>query len=91
MKPRHGVVVLVAGASRRLGQPKQLVRIDGETLLHRTVRSALATRPHDLVVVVGSAADASIAAVSDLAVRHAETATPMPALGVSAAVRVRSA
>jgi molybdenum cofactor cytidylyltransferase len=83
MKPRHGIVVLAAGASRRLGQPKQLVRIGGETLLHRTVRSALATRPHDLVVVVGCAADVSIAAVSDLAVRHVETATPDAGMGVS--------
>lgn len=83
MTVNHGVVVLAAGASRRLGQPKQLVRIDGETLLHRTVRHALATQPHDLVVVVGAAAEASIAAVSDLAVRSVETATPTAGMGAS--------
>jgi molybdenum cofactor cytidylyltransferase len=30
--------VLAAGASTRLGRPKQLVQVDGETLLRRTVR-----------------------------------------------------
>jgi len=33
-------VVLAAGSSRRLGQPKQLVRYRGETLLERAVRVA---------------------------------------------------
>ena len=33
-------VVLAAGASSRLGQPKQLVQIDGESLLRRTARMA---------------------------------------------------
>jgi molybdenum cofactor cytidylyltransferase len=46
-----GVVVLAAGASRRLGQPKHLLRVDGESLLHRAVRMAQATQPVDLVVV----------------------------------------
>lgn len=34
-------ILLAAGASRRLGTPKQLVRIGAETLLERTVRIAL--------------------------------------------------
>ena len=33
-------VVLAAGASPRLGEPKQLVKIGGETLLERAVRVA---------------------------------------------------
>jgi molybdenum cofactor cytidylyltransferase len=67
--PRHGVVVLAAGASRRLGRPKQLVEIDGETLLHRATRAALATQPADLVVVLGHEATLLSAAVSDLDAR----------------------
>ena len=35
-------VILAAGASRRLGAPKQLVARDGETLLRRIARTALA-------------------------------------------------
>ncbi|HJV91123.1 MAG TPA: nucleotidyltransferase family protein [Holophagaceae bacterium] len=34
-------IVLAAGASRRLGQPKQLVALAGEALLRRAVRMAL--------------------------------------------------
>jgi CTP:molybdopterin cytidylyltransferase MocA len=67
--PRHGVVVLAAGGSRRLGRPKQLIEIDGETLLHRATRAALATRPADLVVVLGHQAALLAETVSDLAVR----------------------
>lgn len=33
-------VVLAAGFSRRLGKPKQLVLVDGETLVHRAARIA---------------------------------------------------
>ena len=39
----HAAVVLAAGASTRLGRPKQLLRRDGETLLHRMVRLAAGT------------------------------------------------
>ena len=62
----HGVVVLAAGASRRLGQAKQLLRIDGETLVHRAARLALATAPAAAVLVVGADADAVFAAAADL-------------------------
>ena len=37
---RVGAVVLAAGASTRLGQPKQLLVLDGETLVDRAVRIA---------------------------------------------------
>lgn len=83
MIPKHGIVVLAAGASRRLGRPKQLVVVDGETLLHRTVRCALLTQPHDLVVVVGHGAAACVDAVSDLAVRCIEALTPDAGMGAS--------
>ena len=33
-------IVLAAGSSRRLGEPKQLVFLGGETLLERAVRVA---------------------------------------------------
>ena len=49
----HGAIVLAAGASTRLGRAKQLVEIDGEPLLRRVARFALATRPRDCVVVLG--------------------------------------
>lgn len=53
-EPAHAVVVLAAGHSRRLGQPKQLLRREGETLLARCLRLAAATRPRRLRVVVNA-------------------------------------
>ncbi len=48
-------VVLAAGASRRLGEPKQLVRLGAETLLERAVRVTRAAGCKPIVVVLGAA------------------------------------
>ena len=66
---RHAAIVLAAGASRRLGTPKQLLNVDGETLLHRAARIALATAPTQTLVVLGADATAMREAVADLDVR----------------------
>jgi molybdenum cofactor cytidylyltransferase len=47
-------VVLAAGASTRLGEPKQLVVLGGETLLERAVRVAREAECLPVVVVVGA-------------------------------------
>jgi CTP:molybdopterin cytidylyltransferase MocA len=47
-------VVLAAGASKRLGEPKQLVMLGGETLLERSVRVAREAGCSPVVVVVGA-------------------------------------
>jgi CTP:molybdopterin cytidylyltransferase MocA len=49
-----GAVVLAAGASKRLGEPKQLVRLGSETLLERAVRVAREAECLPVVVVVGA-------------------------------------
>lgn len=54
MKPVHVAIVLAAGGSRRLGQPKQLLTRDGETLVHRALRLAAATAPSEVVLVCGA-------------------------------------
>jgi len=53
-----GAVILAAGGSSRLGQPKQLLRFRGETLIARTVRAAAEARCTPIVVVTGDAGDA---------------------------------
>lgn len=50
-------VVLAAGASTRLGKPKQLIEIEGETLLRRTVRLALEAGCAPVFVVLGYEAE----------------------------------
>jgi molybdenum cofactor cytidylyltransferase len=65
------VAVLAAGASRRLGQPKQLVAIGGESLLRRQCRIALEAQLGPVVVILGCQATACAATIVDLPVaRH---------------------
>lgn len=81
--PCHGVLLLAAGASRRLGQPKQLLRLHDETLVHRAARLALATAPTDAVLVLGAGAEAIAAAVSDLPIRSVACADASQGMGAS--------
>lgn len=67
---RHGAILLAAGASRRLGQAKQLVEIDGEPLLRRATRALLATQPFETIVVLGHEAERMREALDGLAVRR---------------------
>lgn len=53
----HDAVILAAGGSRRLGRPKQLLTIDGETLIARTARLVAATRPGKTVAILGAHAE----------------------------------
>ncbi len=48
------VLVLAAGASRRLGQPKQLVKIGGRPALHIVLANAVAIAGHAVTVVIGA-------------------------------------
>ena len=47
-------ILLAAGASRRLGHPKQLVQLGGETLLERSLRLALEAGCERVFVVLGA-------------------------------------
>ncbi len=50
-------IVLAAGASTRLGEPKQLIVIGGEALLERAVRTAREAVCAPVVVVLGADAE----------------------------------
>jgi molybdenum cofactor cytidylyltransferase len=45
---------MAAGASTRLGQPKQLVKLGGRPVLHRVVASAVSLAGHAVTVVLGA-------------------------------------
>lgn len=81
--PLHGVIVLAAGESRRLGQAKQLVRHAHESLVHRAARLALGTQAHDAVVVLGHAADAVFDEVKALPIRRVDCANWRHGMGAS--------
>src|ERR1700686_2078185 len=50
-------VVLAAGMSRRMGTPKQLLRIGGETILEHTLKNVRASAVSEIVLVLGFAAE----------------------------------
>jgi len=53
----HDAVILAAGGSVRLGRPKQLLTVSGETLIARASRIVAATRPGTTVAVLGAHAE----------------------------------
>lgn len=61
------IVILAAGASTRMGKPKQLLEIRGETLIQRVCRLALQTGCKPIVVVLGANERAIKNAMNDLA------------------------
>ena len=79
-------VILAAGRSRRLGQPKQLLELGGEPLLRHTVRSALASRLSEVVLVLGAEAAKIEGAVGALGQRI--VVNPIHHLGQSTSLRL---
>jgi len=62
-------IVLAAGASRRFGSPKQLFNIDGESLIHRAARTALAVAP--TIVVIPDRESGFVLPETSIAIREA--------------------
>ena len=56
-KPSIAIIVLAAGASTRLGTPKQLLKYNGITLLRRTVETVLLSKAESIHVVFGFEAE----------------------------------
>lgn len=49
-----GIIILAAGSSSRMGQSKQLLPVQGKTLLERIVAIAQSLKPSHTVVVLGA-------------------------------------
>jgi molybdenum cofactor cytidylyltransferase len=54
---RVSAVVLAAGRSVRMGEAKQLLRVDGRTVLERTLENLRASRVDEALLVLGFSAD----------------------------------
>lgn len=61
-------ILLAAGPSSRLAQPKQLVKFDGESLVRKAVRLILTQQPLSITVVTGSHAESVEREIGDLPV-----------------------
>lgn len=59
-------LILAAGSSSRLGQPKQLLLYHDESLIHRTVRLALSANLSPIHVVLGSSSSKVYEALGQL-------------------------
>jgi molybdenum cofactor cytidylyltransferase len=66
--PAIGTAILAAGASRRLGQPKQLISIEGQQLVRRMAEVTLQSGCQPVAVVLGAHATEVSAAVAGLPV-----------------------
>lgn len=88
---RLSAVLVAAGASRRLGRPKQLLDWHGEPLVRRAARAALDAGVDELVVVLGAEAEAVQAALEGLDVRIVEHPGWPEGMGSSIAAGVGAA
>jgi len=61
-------IILAAGGSARLGQPKQLIQSNGESLVRRMTQQALALRAGPVVVVLGANQDRIMKELTGLAI-----------------------
>ena len=68
-----------------MGSPKQLLRLDGESLVRRAATTALASRCTRVLVVIGANAEAVAREIEDLAVERVENAHW--AQGISSSIR----
>ena len=55
--PSIGIIILAAGAARRMGQVKQLLKIAQKTLIERTIEAATSLENSSIVVVLGANAE----------------------------------
>jgi molybdenum cofactor cytidylyltransferase len=76
-------VILAAGASTRMGAQKLLLPVGGEPLVRRTVRQICDAGFDDVLVVLGSDYDNTLAALDGLPIRHAVNAEFASGMGSS--------
>jgi len=82
---RIGLLILAAGASTRLGQPKQLLPFRGRSLLRHAAETALASVCRPVVVVLGAFADRLLTELRELPVTVA--LNPTWAEGMASSIR----
>lgn len=83
--PGLSILIPAAGASRRLGQAKQLVRHKAGTLIQNIVDSVNSIAPREIIVVTGAHAEAVKKAVQGPPVRWVHNANWSAGLGGSIA------
>jgi molybdenum cofactor cytidylyltransferase len=80
---RTAGVVLAAGSSRRMGLPKQLLPLEGSTLLEAVLATARRAHLDEVVLVLGAGAEAIAAAIDGRGVRVVIAAGHAEGMGAS--------
>jgi molybdenum cofactor cytidylyltransferase len=86
MLPTVGIVILAAGGSTRMGQPKQLLPYQGQSLVRRVASAAIAASLEPVVVVIGARGDRLRAELANLPIHLADN--PNWATGISSSLRM---
>ena len=76
-------IILAAGASSRMGQPKQLIKVEGQTLVVKAVNTAKAAGANEVIVVVGPDHELIKNEIKILSVHLAVNASPEKGMGSS--------
>jgi molybdopterin-guanine dinucleotide biosynthesis protein A len=84
---RRAALILAGGASRRMGRPKAALELEGETLLHRVVRIALAACTEVVVVAAPGQALPPLPEVARRVDDPAELVGSGPLVGALAGLR----
>ncbi|MTJ54319.1 nucleotidyltransferase family protein [Anabaena sp. UHCC 0253] len=79
------IIILAAGASTRMGTPKQLLLYQGCSLLKNTIENAIASLCKPIIVVLGANAENVRSEISESAIKIVEN--PDWNLGMSSSIR----
>lgn len=89
--PAVAAVILAAGSSSRMGQPKQLLVWKGETLIRTIIAKVQAAGINTIYVVLGANADKVAANIADLPVQLIENPEWASGMGSSVVAGTRAA
>jgi molybdenum cofactor cytidylyltransferase len=81
-----GIIILAAGASTRMGTPKQLLPYQGRSLLRHTIESAIASVCKPIIVVLGANAENIRFEISESSIKIVENQDWH--LGMSSSIRM---
>jgi molybdenum cofactor cytidylyltransferase len=81
-----GAIILAAGGSSRLGQPKQFLEFEGKTLLRRAAEALVASNCNPVVAVLGAEKEKAESELAGLPVRIIEN--PEWRTGMSSSIKV---
>jgi molybdenum cofactor cytidylyltransferase len=84
-KPNVAIILLAAGASTRMGVPKQLLTFQGRSLVNRAIESAIASVCKPVVVVLGANCQQIRAQINQTGVEVIEN--PEWKLGMSTSIK----